>query len=554
MVSEKKILIVEADPSLSDEWANGLRDYGFKVAVTGDGEDGFSKAEKNRPDLVMLRAELPNGVNGYKLAKRFKEHDQLKEVPLVVLSSEASEKDFEALKKTKSRAQVYRRLPVVFDDLLEDVEELVGLPVHDLAEFQAEAVPAEKYNELEAKRAELLLEVDRLKEGFDSKSQSEARLEERLRQMEKDLSEKAGAAAQSLTAEIDSLRTELTAIKEERDEARNEVDSKKRALNKLRENIAKLEGDAAKVPDLEAKAAELVETKEELESKKKVVAKLKEKITQLENTTAPTEALEALRREKEDLEADLEGKKKVISKLRESITSTEAELERVNTEKKDNQEELEAKRKSYGRLKDRIESLEAENAKIKETIAGYKETIADQTISVDESRRALAKATAARDEALEAKAHIEKTHQKELDQLKGYYEPKVAALKASEKELDAAKDKIRDLDKRLDEEGRKNRDRDDAYAEKLEQFKRENSSSLREKEKVIEELKRQMAEIDEEKRKAEEKQVATYQKLRNAEKQLDKVNEALEVVKKLAKLSSSGSSDEPLTPKKKTSV
>ena len=208
-MTEKKILIVEADPSLSDEWANGLRDYGFKVAVTPDGEDGFSKAEKNRPDLVMLRAELPNGVNGYKLAKRFKEHEQLKEVPLVVLSSEASEKDFEALKKTKSRAQVYRRLPVTFDDLLEDVEELVGLPVPDLAEFQAEAVPAARYNELEAKRAELVIELDSTKEQLESKTQAEQRLEERLHQMEKDLTEKAGAAAQSLLAEIESLRKEL---------------------------------------------------------------------------------------------------------------------------------------------------------------------------------------------------------------------------------------------------------------------------------------------------------------------------------------------------------
>ena len=119
----------------------------------------------------------------------------------------------------------------------------------------------------------------------------------------------------------------------------------------------------------------------------------------------------------------------------------------------------------------------------------------------------------------------------------------------AEKELDQAKDKIRDLDKKLDDEARKNRDRDDEYNEKFESLKRENSKGLVEKDKVIDELKRAMAEIDEEKRRAEEKQVVTYQKLRNAEKQLDKVNDALEMVKKLAKLVP----DEP-SPKKKTTA
>ena len=176
--------------------------------------------------------------------------------------------------------------------------------------------------------------------------------------------------------------------------------------------------------------------------------------------------------------------------------------------------------------------------------------VADGTITVDESKRAVAKAQREREEIADQKAALEKAHHKDVDGLKQFYEPKVAALKVAEKELDAAKDKIRDLDKSLDAEARKNRDRDDEYNERFENLKRDNSKGLVEKDKVIEEMKRTMAEIEEEKRRAEEKQVATYQKLRNAEKQLDKVNEALEVVKKLAKLSS----DDPSPAKKKTTA
>lgn len=499
-VSEKRILIIEADATLQEEWANGLRDYGFKVASTGDGDDGFSKAEKARPDVVLLRVELPN-VNGYKLVKKFKEHDLLKDVPLILLSSSASDSDFENHKRTKSKAQAYRKIPVSFDDVLEDVENLVGLPGPAMAEFQAEAVPAEKYNALEAERSELLVQIDHVKEELESSKQENARLQQRMHELEKDLGAKAGAAADALQNEINSLRGEVEAIKTERDESREELDSKKRIINRLKENITKLEAETGKIPQFEQDANDL---REELEGKKKVVAKLKEKIEQLEKNPD----LEALR-------DDVESKKKVVSKLKEKIEQLERDLQTVTDEKK---------------------VLEAEGAKeAKEAIARLKETIADLTITADEAKRAAQKAKAEKEEILEGRAGLEKQHQKELDALKQMYEPRVQQVKAAEKELDHAKEKVRGLERQLDEEARKNRERDDEYAERLANMKRDQTKEMLDQGRQLEDLKKTVARLEDEKSKMEARVVKAYRKLRADEAQLDKVRKALEIAMNMTK-------------------
>lgn len=570
-MTEKKVLIIEADAALSEEWANGLRDYGFKVAATADPDDGVTKAERVRPDIVLLRVELPN-VNGYKVAKTFKEHDSLKDVPLILLSSEASEKDFESHKKTKSRAQAYRKVPVELDDILEDVENLVGLPGPMMAEFQAEAVPAEKYNELEAARAELIVELDRAREQLESKSQAEARLETRVGELESDLVSKAGAgeATKALQAELESLRAELTAIKDERDESRAELDSKKRIINKLKENLTKQEGSlnelTAKVGELEQRPAEdlsprvkqleeeLADAVADVESKKKVVAKLKENLEKLEQSTAPAEAVATERKlkeealaEAENLRGDVESKKKVISTLKGKIETTEKDLEAAQQLLKENEEELAAAKK----LKDRVAELEKDFAAMKTgreaDVSRLKETIADLTIGADEAKRDRQKAFRDRDEAIEAKAALEKQHQKELDALKNHYEPKVAALKSTEKELDKAKEDIRQRDRKLDEEARKLREIEDENAERIAELKRDHQKTITEQErerqkafadqdKLVAELRSELQQLTDEKKKMEERVVKAYRKLRADESQLEKVRKALEIAMGLAKI------------------
>lgn len=527
-LAEKRILIIEADSSLCEEWSNGLRDYGFKVAATSDGEDGYSKAEKAKPDLVLLRVELPN-VNGYKIAKKLKENEALKDVPLVLLSSAADEKDFESHKKTRFRAQGYRKLPLAFDDLIEDVENLVGLPGPMMAEFQAEAVPADKFNELESVRSELLVQVDHLKEQLESKTQSESRLEARVKELESDLVNKAGAAAESLTSQITALHSEVEAIKAERDEAREELDSKKRIINKLKENITKLEGQVA---DGGAKAGELTDLQEELESKKKVIAKLKENLQRLEQNTSPNEALEAEKKAKQEIQDDLDGKKKVISKLKEKIEQLEKDLEASKTA----EEELSGRAKTVPKLRERIEELEKDVAAGKDTVVRMKETIADLTLTADEAKRDRQKAMKEREEILEQRASVEKSHQKEIDQLKSVYEPKVALLKQTEKELDKAKEEIRQLDRKLDEEARKNRERDDEYEVKLTDLKREHQRSQIDIKREIEDLKGTIARLDDEKSKMEQRVVKAYRKLKADESQLEKVRKALEIAMGLTKV------------------
>ncbi|GAA3208888.1 response regulator transcription factor [Dactylosporangium siamense] len=54
-----RILLIEDEPVLAEQVADGLRDRGIAVDVAADGLDGLHKAGANRYDVVVLDRDLP---------------------------------------------------------------------------------------------------------------------------------------------------------------------------------------------------------------------------------------------------------------------------------------------------------------------------------------------------------------------------------------------------------------------------------------------------------------------------------------------------------------
>ncbi len=67
----KKILLVEDDKIYISAVQDALSGEGFDVIVAEDGEDGFNKVQKEKPDLAILDIMLPK-MNGIDLAKKIK--------------------------------------------------------------------------------------------------------------------------------------------------------------------------------------------------------------------------------------------------------------------------------------------------------------------------------------------------------------------------------------------------------------------------------------------------------------------------------------------------
>ena len=122
----QRILLFESDAGFADEVRSNFEAMGATVDVANDGPQGIELASAHRPDLILLTIELP-GMNGFLVCKKIKKQEDLQNVPLLILSSEATEDVFEQHKKLRTRAEDYIHKPIAFADLFERVKRFVAL-------------------------------------------------------------------------------------------------------------------------------------------------------------------------------------------------------------------------------------------------------------------------------------------------------------------------------------------------------------------------------------------------------------------------------------------
>src|SRR5207253_2776257 len=88
-------------------------------------------AKTDNPDLIGVCVEA-QPTNGYMLYTRLKKDDQLKDIPVILTSANATPDSFEKHKKLKTRAEEYLIKPFAPQAMLEKASQLLGvrLPVH----------------------------------------------------------------------------------------------------------------------------------------------------------------------------------------------------------------------------------------------------------------------------------------------------------------------------------------------------------------------------------------------------------------------------------------
>jgi len=137
-----RILVFESDDEFASQVQAGFNRMGVDVEVVADANEGLQRATTSRPDLILVAVELP-GMNGFLVCKKIKKHNDLKDIPLVLLSSHAdAEGSFEQHKKLRTRAEDYIRKPIEFGDLLERVRKLVPVGDNGASPYRAAERPA----------------------------------------------------------------------------------------------------------------------------------------------------------------------------------------------------------------------------------------------------------------------------------------------------------------------------------------------------------------------------------------------------------------------------
>lgn len=90
-----KILIIEDDVNLIELYETKFGLEKFEVLIAPDGQQGIEMAVRERPEVILLDILMPN-VNGFEVLKSLKDHEETKDIPVVVYtnlgSSDSDEK------------------------------------------------------------------------------------------------------------------------------------------------------------------------------------------------------------------------------------------------------------------------------------------------------------------------------------------------------------------------------------------------------------------------------------------------------------------------------
>jgi CheY-like chemotaxis protein len=132
MSTSGRILLVEDDPKDAELTLTALEEYHLanEVVVTRDGEEAldylyrrstFAARSNDNPAVLLLDLKIPK-VDGLEVLQQIKSDQQLRMIPVVVLTSSREERDMVARYKLGVNAYVVK--PVDFHEFVNAIREL----------------------------------------------------------------------------------------------------------------------------------------------------------------------------------------------------------------------------------------------------------------------------------------------------------------------------------------------------------------------------------------------------------------------------------------------
>jgi DNA-binding response OmpR family regulator len=121
-LNRPKILVVDDEPPLRELVVVTLGDA-FLCEEVGDGDTALERLGQNQYDLVMLDVMMP-GTNGTDVLRKMREDDELRDIPVIVMSAWQSPQDVASA--LEAGADRFLAKPFRIDELGSMVRGLVG--------------------------------------------------------------------------------------------------------------------------------------------------------------------------------------------------------------------------------------------------------------------------------------------------------------------------------------------------------------------------------------------------------------------------------------------
>jgi DNA-binding response OmpR family regulator len=121
-MAEASVLIVDDDPVVRRMLQLSFESEGFDVLTAGDGIEGLEAMRSGKPDVVVLDIMMPK-LDGMKVMRELMTDDELRGMPVILLSAKATSLDIDL--GLKAGAADYVTKPCDPIDLVERVRSLL---------------------------------------------------------------------------------------------------------------------------------------------------------------------------------------------------------------------------------------------------------------------------------------------------------------------------------------------------------------------------------------------------------------------------------------------
>jgi CheY-like chemotaxis protein len=117
-----KILIVEDNEENRDSLSRRLQRRGFEVVAADDGRLGITKAQSEKPDLILMDMNMPE-LDGWEATRQLKAAAETAGIPVIALTAYALAGDRE--RALEVGCADYHAKPVEFPKLLALIEDIL---------------------------------------------------------------------------------------------------------------------------------------------------------------------------------------------------------------------------------------------------------------------------------------------------------------------------------------------------------------------------------------------------------------------------------------------
>ena len=118
------VMVVDDSVTVRKVTGRFLEREGFNVSTARDGVEAMKLLQDQLPDVMLLDIEMPR-MDGFEVARRVKGNDELKNIPIIMITSRTGEKHRD--RAFALGVEQYLGKPYQEDTLLEAISELIGV-------------------------------------------------------------------------------------------------------------------------------------------------------------------------------------------------------------------------------------------------------------------------------------------------------------------------------------------------------------------------------------------------------------------------------------------